>query len=146
MKLKLNIDSDCEEVEVQITAKEIDDEVNDIVRKLEKESLKTLVGFIEDEAVILEPIDIIRIYTSNNKILAETKDGEYKLRYRIYECEEKLNRNRFIRISQSELINLSMVKKFDFSITGTIHVVLKNGVSTFVSRRYVSTIRKVLGV
>ncbi len=146
MKLKLNMDSNCKEVEVQITTKEIDEEVNNIIRKLEKESLQVFTGITEDEAVILEPNDIVRIYTSNNKILAETKDGEYKLRYRIYECEEKLSQYRFIRISQSELINLSMVKKFDFSITGTIHVILKNGVSTFVSRRYVSTIRKVLGV
>lgn len=146
MKLELRLERNCEEVMVLITAKEMDKEVNDIINKLENSPRKALIGFMESEAVILEYDDIVRIYTSNNKIIAETKDGNYKLRQRIYECEDKLDRNQFVRISQSELINLNMVRKFDFSITGTIHVILKNDVSTFVSRRYVSTIKKVLGV
>lgn len=146
MKLELRLERNCEEVMVLITAKEMDEEVNDIINKLEKNPRKALIGFMESDAVILEYDDIVRIYTSDNKIIAETKDGNYKLRQRIYECEEMLDHNQFVRISQSELINLNMVRKFDFSITGTIHVILKNDVSTFVSRRYVSTIKKVLGV
>lgn len=146
MKLELRLERNCEEVMVLITAKVMDKEVNDIINKLENSPRKALIGFMESEAVILEYDDIVRIYTSNNKIIAETKDGNYKLRQRIYECEDKLDHNQFVRISQSELINLNMVRKFDFSITGTIHVILKNDVSTFVSRRYVSTIKKVLGV
>ncbi len=54
--------------------------------------------------------------------------------------------NQFVRISNSEIVNLKKVKNFDLSITGTICVELANDTKTYVSRRYVSKIKKVLGI
>ena len=52
----------------------------------------------------------------------------------------------FVRISNSEIINLKKVKSFDLSFAGTICVTLSNGQTTYVSRRYVSKIKQVLGM
>lgn len=60
--------------------------------------------------------------------------------------EERLNSNYFIRISNSEIINLKKVKNFDLSFTGTICVELMNGTTTYVSRRYVSKMKTILGI
>ena len=70
----------------------------------------------------------------------------YALRQRLYELEERLSARMFVRISHSELINLNRVRGFDLSLAGTICVTLTGGVSTYVSRRYVSKIKQVLGL
>lgn len=89
---------------------------------------------------------MIRIYADNGKVLAVTDKGEYVLRLRLYEAEEYLSECRFVRISNSEIINLNKVSHFDLSFTGTICVKLLNGTTTYVSRRYVSKIKKILGI
>ena len=62
------------------------------------------------------------------------------------ELEERLAKDRFVRISNSEIINLKQVKGFDLSFAGTICVTLSGGTVTYVSRRYVAKIKQVLGI
>ena len=52
----------------------------------------------------------------------------------------------FVRISNSEIINLKKVSGFDLSFVGTICVSLSNGTVTYASRRYVSKIKDLLGM
>ena len=60
--------------------------------------------------------------------------------------ENILDKTKFVRISKSEIINLKAVKNFDLSFTGTISVEMKNGKISYVSRRFVAKIKKILGV
>ena len=89
---------------------------------------------------------MIRIYANDKKVFAVTGEGEYVLRQRLYELEERLDGRWFVRISNSEIINLKKVGHFDLSFTGTICVKLSDGTTTYVSRRYVSKIKKILGI
>ena len=50
--------------------------------------------------------------------------------------------DRFIRISNKDIVNIEHVEKFDLSFTGIITVVLKNGTRVQVSRRYMKKIRE----
>ena len=77
---------------------------------------------------------------------AVTEKGGFTLRLRLYELEERLDKKRFVRISNSEIVNLGKVRGFDLSFSGTIRVSLTNGTSTYVSRRYVSKIKTTLGL
>ena len=95
---------------------------------------------------ILEPDEISRVYSEGRKIIAVTPDGEYVLKNRLFEIEEILEKSKFARISNSEIINLKKVKHFDLSFRGTICVKMNDGSVTYVSRRYVSKIKTILGV
>ena len=79
-------------------------------------------------------------------VFAVLPEGEYVLRLRLYEAEERLKQRHFVRISNSEIINLKKARSFDLSFTGTICVTLSDGSSTYVSRRYVNKIKEVLGI
>ena len=83
---------------------------------------------------------------SRAKFFAVTDKGEYVLRFRLYEPEDRMDRRCFVRISNSEIINLKKVKSFDLSFRGTICVEFKDCSVTYVSRRYVSKIKQVLGI
>ncbi|MBQ9136872.1 MAG: LytTR family transcriptional regulator [Lachnospiraceae bacterium] len=146
MQIEIKIDSACKEPKIIIVADKMSEEVNAVVAKLSEEVPQMLAGFKEDTLKILEQTDIFRIYANGGKVYAVTTDGEYTLRLRLYELEERLDKHSFVRISNSEIINLKKVKSFDLSFSGTICVSLSDGTVTYVSRRFVAKIKQVLGI
>ena len=146
MQIDIKIDEKCTETQIIIVTNKMTDEINEIVKRISEQPTSVLVGFNNDNAVVLEPDSIIRIYAANQKVYAVTDSAEYTVRLRIYEMEERLYSLGFVRISSSEIINLKKVKGFDLGFTGTICVNFQNGSSSYVSRRYVAKIKQVLGI
>ena len=146
MRLTIQIDEKYEETLVQILAKEMNQEVGELVQRLENTPAKTLAGFQNGRAQLLNPEDILRIYTEKDHLFAKTQSGTYQLKLRLYEAEQKLDPALFVRISQSELVNIHQIASLDLSFSGTIHMQLKNTDSCFVSRRQVPAIRQKLGL
>ena len=133
MQVEIKIDSGQQTQKVVVIADAITEEVNEIVRRLSEESPKIITGFSDDKVTILEASSISRVYANNGKVYAVTKEREYVLRLRLYEAEERLNRCNFVRISNSELINLDWVKNFDLSFVGTICVLICQMIAIFIS-------------
>lgn len=146
MQVEIKIDSSYTDPKIIILTASMTDNINNIVKKLSENNLQLISGYKDEKIEILEQTDIIRIYTNCKKVFAVTNKGEYTLRLRLYELEQRLSANQFIRISNSEIINLKKVHHFDLSFTGTIFVKLSNGMTTYVSRRYVPKLKKILGI
>ena len=146
MQVEIKIDDSCIEPRVIIITDKVNDEINDILNTLSSKTPEIITGFYNDLAEILSPEDIIRFYAAGGKTFASVSKKEYILRQRLYELEEQLTKHRFVRISNSEIINLKKVRNFDLSLSGTICVTLSDGTATYVSRRYVSKIKQVLGL
>ena len=146
MQIEIQIDENCKEPKIIVIADKMSDEINEIVKRLSEKQPKIFAGFREDVVEVLEPSGIYRVFAAGGKVFAETNHGEYVLRMRLYETEERLDRNTFVRISNSEVVNLKKVKNFDLSFAGTICVTLSNGTVTYVSRRYVAKIKQILGI
>ena len=146
MKIEVRLDATCEETTVVIYTNRVTDEVQNLARRLSQDAPQVIVGFLEEEAMLLSQEEIYRVFAESGKVFAETENGRYQLRLRLYELEERLNGKRFVRISNAEIVNLGMVRGFDLSFAGTICVRMKNGMVTYVSRRYVSKIKQVLGI
>ena len=146
MKIEIKIDDTATETKVIIVTREVTESVQTLVKRLSEEHPKVIAGFSEDTVRLLEQEEILRIYAADGKVFAVTEKGEFTLRLRLYELEERLDKKRFVRISNSEIVNLGKVRGFDLSFSGTIRVSLSNGTSTYVSRRYVSKIKTTLGL
>lgn len=146
MQIEIKLDAACTEPKIVIVTNKVNDDVQRIMEKLKEEQPSLLAGFKNGAATVLNPSDIYRVFAQSGKVLAETKEGVYHLHLRLYEAEEQLNQRGFVRISNSDLVNLAQVKRFDLSFAGTIHVQLSNGTETYVSRRYVTKIKQLLGI
>ncbi len=146
MQIEVRLDSTVTEPKVIILTHQMTEEVNAIIHMLSESEPKLITGFRDDTAVVLDEKDILRVYAANGKVFAVLPSGEYMLRLRLYEAEERLKQHHFIRISNSEIINLKKVRSFDLSFTGTICVVLSDGSKTYASRRYVTRLKGVLGL
>lgn len=146
MQIEVKIDSACTEPKIIVVAGEMTEELNALLKRLSQEAPQLLAGFRDNTLEILEQPSIIRVYAAGGKVFAVTEKGEYTLRLRLYELEERLDKGSFVRISHSEIINLRKAKGFDLSLAGTICVSLSNGTAAYVSRRYVAKIKQILGL
>ena len=100
-----------------------------------------------DRAVLTDPGAILRFYADGKGVLAQGRDDtRYTVRARLYELEERLDPHTFVRISQSEIVNLRRVTALDLSLTGTIKMTLEGGTACYVSRRYVKKIKEAVGL
>ena len=146
MQIEIKIDETFKEPKIIVITSKMTEELNVLIKRLADDQPKIIAGVKDEIVEILEPHNIYRIYAQSGKVLAQTAKGEYSLKLRLYEVEQRLDEQMFVRISNSELINLKKVKGFDLGFTGTICVTLLNGSITYVSRRYVSKIKQVLGL
>ena len=149
MKVGIKIDRSVEEVEVLITAQEQSrtvDALYEHIAEFDKKSLGTLTAYKGDIVQIVNVTDVFRIYTGNQKVYIQTHQGEYAIRYRLYELEATLDKKQFFRISNSEIVNVKKIRDIDLSITGRICIRFADNTQTYVSRRYIPKIKKSLGI
>ena len=142
MKVELRIDPGCDGMSVVINAPALTDEVKALAARLEGGG--GLTGWRGETAVPLREEAILRCFAQDKGVKAQTAEGVYDLRERLYELEARLDRHTFVRISHSEIVNLRKVTALDLSLTGTIKMTLAEGVVCYVSRRYVKKIKEAL--
>ncbi|MBR4574179.1 MAG: LytTR family transcriptional regulator DNA-binding domain-containing protein [Lachnospiraceae bacterium] len=98
----------------------------------------------DDSVVFVSQRDIVRVHTEGRKLVIQTESEAYTVKRTLAGLEDVLNASRFLRISQSEIINLYKVKSFDFNLAGTIGVEFDCGIKSWVSRSRVKQIKALL--
>ncbi|WP_167956522.1 LytTR family DNA-binding domain-containing protein [Anaerosporobacter faecicola] len=146
MKIKLIIDKRYEEPQVHICNNEMTQEVKFLYKTIDSTLNQGIKAYQDDSIVMLANPDIIHIYTQDSKVYVTAVHGTYRLQQRLYELEQQLDKTLFIRISNSEIVNIKKIKRMDTSLTGTIRMYLEGEKEAYVSRRYVSKIKKALGI
>lgn len=146
MEIEIKLDPACREPRVIIYTDQVTEEVTWLMERLSEEPEKRLVGYRDNYLELLWPGDVIRIYGEQQRVYGQTAAGIYTLRSRLYQLEEQLPSRQFVRISNSEIINLKKVKNMDLRFSGTICVNLEGNIQTFVSRRYVTKLKQVLDI
>ena len=145
MDVEIRIDPSAHTPKVIILTDRITDDVTQLVQTITS-GAAGIAGTRNGTIQLLDPSEILRVYTNGRQVAAATASGEFSLRLRLYEAEERLSGRGFARISNSEIVNLRHVRYFDVSRSGVFRVVLDDDTSTFVSRRYIPQIRKLLGL
>ena len=144
MDVEVRIDPQQQEPKLVIYTDRNTPELQQLARQLAGLSLGPVEVWEEDRSFRLQQGELLRFYTERKGVCAQTLQKTYSVRLRLYELEEQLDRTRFVRISNSEIVNLDCVTAVDLSYTGTIRMTLSGGISSYVSRRYVQKIKEVL--
>lgn len=145
-KIETNISSNIQEPYITINAPEFTEEIQDVINYIISiDSIPNkLFATKNNEIYFIELNKIICFFSKNKCVYARTKDGIYKIKYKLYELENTFNIKDFIRISNSCIINMNQIICFDTSILGTITVKMKDDTQEKVSKRNVSQIMKIL--
>ena len=144
MEVRIELDPERRDVAVIIRAPAKTAEVEALAERLMAEG--PILGFRGQEAAPLELSGVLRFYGEDKEVRAQTAEGVYTVRFRLYELEERLPKDRFVRVSHSEIVNLRQVTGLDLRLSGTIRMTLRGGAVCYVSRRYVKKIKEALGL
>lgn len=146
MKVEVILDADSKEPHIVVYTDKITNEVHQIVDTLSNKQINKLIGIKDQKIFLLNPNEIYCFYSENQKVYAKTDKNELWVKQKLYEIEEKFKGTSFVRVSNSCIVNISKINNLELSYSGTIQINFKNNEKEFVSRRYVSKIKKYLGI
>lgn len=142
-KISVNKVNPGEPEAVTIDCYEIDDDVREIVSYV-KSRQGQLTGKLDGEQYEISVKDILYIESVDNRVFIYTSKESYETSSKIYELEELLKKNSFLRISKSSIVNLMKIKSIKPSINARFIAVLSNGEEIMISRKYVADLKKTL--
>ena len=146
MEVNLKVNKEVKETVITIETNEVTDKINSIIQYLENEEDTNILGYYENEVYILKKEEIESIYTQENNVYAYYNGKEYRLKNRLYIYETLLEGKSFVKISNSELINLNKVIKVKLNIKGTLLITFQSQRHTYCSRRKIKDIKEALNI
>ena len=142
LKLRFEQDKTLDEIEIVVRAAEKDAQVTALLESLSKdEPVKLTVLDSGNRASVIDEKDIVFVAAEGKLVRVVTTEGIYKAKQSLQSIESILSRS-FLRVSRFEIINLKKVRKYDFTLVGTLRVEFDNGMETWASRRYIPLIKE----
>ncbi|GBF72822.1 putative histidine kinase [Paenibacillus sp. 598K] len=79
-------------------------------------------------------------------MFAYSKNNVYEVKQKLYELEERYKEKHCFRASKSTILNIARISSIHPSISGRFHAVMDNGEKVVISRQYVPTLKRMLGL
>ena len=146
---KINIrfeqDKTLDGIDVVIRASEKDVDVDRMIEQLTRSTAKRLTLLDKNDCpCIVDEKDIITVTSNGKQVRVITVKGVFTAKQTMQNVEELIDGRSFLRISRFEIINLMKVRKYEFTIGGTLRVEFEGGMETWASRRYIPIIKEKL--
>ncbi len=134
-----------EEQEVVVRCHDINGEVVSIVEKL-KNGDSILLGIKDGKTFQINVRDIFYIESVDNKTYIYLQKDVFETKLKLYELEEKLKGTKLFRCSKSMILNIAKIRSVSPSVNSRLEASLINGEKVIISRQYVGTLKKILGM
>lgn len=147
MKVSLEISTQFTEDLVRIQAREMTQEVTELVHFIEQGGQKQTSLTVKkgEEVYLIDVADIYQLYIANKVLYIKTETEEFTSQLRLYQVKDILPTD-FLQISQSEIIHLKHLDHLSLTSNGLVKIVMKNKEITYSSRRYLKQIKEKLGL
>ncbi|MGN0419659.1 MAG: LytTR family DNA-binding domain-containing protein [Acetatifactor sp.] len=145
MKITIDIDDKYSDIAVEVKAPRLTQDIEKIISLMRMINMQIAVKQ-EDEIILLDTDKILYIEAVERNTFVYTKDASYESDLKLYQVEQELLEQNFIRISKQCILNLRKIKSLKADINRKIRVTLVNDEQIIVSRMYAEELRKRLGV
>lgn len=148
MKVECKISADYKEPYAVLHINKMTETVAEIISMLEKETANalTLIATKDKKTYFIKPEDISLVRTEGREIVCyDKRKNRYLLDKPLYELENMLDMD-FVRISKSAIVNINQINHVEASFNGTMELVMKNGVTDYISRSFRKSFRERLGL
>jgi len=145
LKIHINQRGDIAETEITINCREISPEIEKIISLLRVMDLK-LTGMKDNQTYILDVGKILYIDTVDKRTFFYTKTEVYETTLKLYELEERLSANDFLRANKSCIIHFNQIQSIKADLDGKLLVTMNNGERLYISRQYAGNFKEKLGV
>lgn len=148
MKVECKINPDYKEPYAVLYVDRMTQTIAKIISMLEKEGdgSSALIVSKERKTYFIEPEEIVLVRTEGREIICYDKlRNRYTLDKPLYELENILD-NHFVRVSKSTIINIRQIDHVEAGFNGTMELVMKNGVTDYISRNFRKSFKERLGL
>ncbi|MCL2588200.1 MAG: LytTR family transcriptional regulator DNA-binding domain-containing protein [Oscillospiraceae bacterium] len=145
MKIIINDGVQTDETEIIINCREVDDQILRICAGLRVFD-KKLTGLHEGQTFLLNASDILYAEAVDRKTFLYTVKQVYETPFKLYELEDRLAGDDFIRVTKSCVINFAKIQSLRGDFGGRMLCTLENGETLTVSRQYAIGIKQKLGM
>lgn len=105
-----------------------------------------LIGVRDGKTYFLEPKDLELIRTEGREVICYDKlKNRYRLDRPLYELERILG-EAFVRVSKSAVINIRQISHVSAGFSGSLELVMKNGMEDYISRSFRKSFKERLGL
>jgi DNA-binding LytR/AlgR family response regulator len=145
MKIEIDINEKYSDTEVTIRSGKLTGDVEKLIALMRMVN-KQIAVKQEEETYLLDTEKIMYFESVDRKTFVYTEKEVYETDLKLYELEQDLFENDFLRISKQTIVNIRMIKSLKTDINRKIRVTLKNGEQIIVSRMYSDELRRKLGL
>lgn len=148
MKVECKISTDYKEPYAVLHINKMTRTIAEIISMLEEENAEspTLIAAKDRKTYFIRPEDISLIRTEGREIVCyDQLKTRYILGKPLYELESMLD-TRFVRISKSAIVNINQIDHVEAGFNGTMELVMKNGITDYISRSFRKSFRERLGL
>lgn len=148
MRVECKISTDYKEPYAVLHINKMTEAVAGIISMLEKENANslTLNATKDRKTYFMKPEDISLVRAEGREIVCYDKlKNRYLLDKPLYELENIFDIY-FVRISKSAIVNINQINHAEASFNGTMELVMKNGVTDYISRSYRKSFKERLGL
>ncbi|MCI8770491.1 MAG: LytTR family transcriptional regulator [Lachnospiraceae bacterium] len=148
MRVECKISADYKEPYAVIYLNKMTKAIAEIISMLEKEGTDslTLVATKEKRTYFIKPEEISLVRSEGREIVCYDKlKNKYVLDKPLYELESILDHH-FVRVSKSTIVNIRQINHVEASLNGTMELVMKNGITDYISRSYRKVFKERLGL
>ncbi len=146
MNIKIKTDNTLGTDEIIISANTATEELKAIAHLIANYTSNKIPAFREKDIILLNIMDIEYFYTDGKKVCVDIRSGKYDVKYKIYELENILPGDVFVKIEQGVIANIKKIKNIKLMLNGTMQINFLSGNTQYASRRCVSEIKRRLGV
>lgn len=140
--IRFEQDAASDAIEVVVRASEQDAQVASLIEGLSRhEPVKITVLDSDNRVNVIGEDEIVFAAAEGKLVRFVTTDGVFRAKQSLQSIEDILSRH-FLRVSRFEIINLKKVRKYDFTLVGTLRIEFDNGMETWASRRYIPLIKE----
>lgn len=108
--------------------------------------VKYIAGKREDQQFFIDVNDICFIESMGHDIIIHASDGTYNSGERLKALEQVLPADRFLRVSNSAIVNLKKIKCIESSLLQKFILHMTNGSKVDVTRSYYYIFRERIGI
>lgn len=146
MDIEIKIDGGVEETRVLIITREVDEEIRELIGRIQPAKLRKVAGYLDDLLYLLDPSEINYFYAQNQNVFAKTDKETYRVKSRLFELETDLRSADFLRVSNAVVANMDRLRNLEMTLNGTIVLKFMNGDVEYSSRRYAVRIKEYLKI
>ncbi|MBQ3264713.1 MAG: LytTR family transcriptional regulator DNA-binding domain-containing protein [Ruminococcus sp.] len=145
INIRFEQDKTLDSIDVVIRAGEKDHDVESLIDQLSQNKPQKLTLLDKNDCpCVVDKNDVITVTSDGKQVRVITKKGIFTAKQTLQNVEESLSSRMFLRISRFEIVNLMKIRKYDFTIGGTLRIEFEGGMETWASRRYIPLIKKKL--